>query len=474
MRMLLLGLRTTELFLRRMTRTTNRPRARRVVYAGLAGALIAASGLATWYVADAIRLAPLGAGLLLPVFVLAGYLASGPTVLVIEGARDKSGAFERALAAMPLRPREVQLLVWAPFLIALTTLSAAAFAPLASAFAASGLGWPAAIGYAAAVTAVGMGTAAVALLVTYAVLRGPRWMAVRTPTAMLVWLALTGVLVWATIRTLADGSPVLGWAILPQIVADAARVLPLAEWTLLGALAFFVVGFGGFLLVALGGGGRTSTAVRLGWGRPFEGSMFAAEAAHTGRVPVVVGNLLAAVILNIAIIAGLLALDPITRTALVPAAAAAILISAGVGARLPRSAHPPRPTPAQLIGADGDAWFMRQFGLGVIAFLIAATPVLALLPFASAEVAAVTGVTAIGVLAVNQIIGWTVVVPLDDPLGQLASGVLSAGAGAAVAVGVANAFPPFAVLVAASAVALLVASVCFGFLREGRRWRHSV
>jgi hypothetical protein len=125
------------------------------------------------------------------------------------------------------------------------------------------------------------------------------------------------------------------------------------------------------------------------------------------------------------------------------------------------------------MGASGGAWFIRQLVLGVAAFLICAAPAVALLPFAAVDEAPVIGLAAIGTLAVNHVIGWTIVVPLDNPLGQVAGGVVSAGGGATLAAAITNAFPGASISTAIFVFALFVASIYWSYFAERRRWRYS-
>ena len=462
---------TLDIFARRLLGSRGVSRHRRVVYSALVLVPCAASAFATLLFHRAIGSTGGATGIFLPVLTLGAFLVSGPPLLAAEGARDKSGAWEGVLGAMPLRRSEALLLTWSPLMIVAGALECLIVPPLVGGFTASGLAVGQSVVLACAVVGLGFGAAALSLAATYAVLRQARWTALRTPTTMLVWIVVCAVELWASIASVLDSAPRLGGLLLPRFVYAVAMGIQVPPLVPVASVIVLILS-----IVALGAAFATQrpdepVRVRITWGSGrFGRSPMVAEAVYAMRSPSLSGNLAACLVLNLALAVVFQRLGGAARGVLVVPLAVAVVISAGVGARLPRVLHPARRTFAQVIGMPLDGWVARQTALGFFFFAVCAAPVLVMWSAATWSQRTVIAVMFLGSLAISHLVCWLVVVPLDNAIGQIVTGLVNVAAGGLLYAVLGKLDAP---ATGAVALALLVSSLVVAHRSEARRWRYS-
>jgi hypothetical protein len=419
----------TDYYLRRLVGPRIPARARRPLFVLAIIVLGCVSLGGAWLISGSIRNGVGTTGILLPVIALFGFLIAGPVILAAEGVRDKSGAIERLLASLPLRSWEIRVIVWSPLVLSAILMEVLLVPPVFAAFAGSGLNAADSWSLTWSVIAGGVTAACLALEVAYGLLRGPRWAALRTPSAALIWMGIAVATTWASVQSIAfNGRPP---ELLPisVVVADSAAGESL-PWQLVAEISIvFAVSLALLLPVMSDRRGGEDRPVRVRWSGPVSGSRVIGEFLYAFRFEALVGNLIAAIVINVVMTIAFLQLDARTAATLLVPFCGFVCVSASVAARLPRPIYAVRRTPAQLLGVSLRGWVISQTGVGATCFALAAAPVVVYLIHSSPSQWA----TIVGLLLCSFGIGhmssWLVVTPLDNALAQLVAGLVTTVAG---------------------------------------------
>jgi hypothetical protein len=415
---------TTSVYLRRLTGTKDRRALRVPLYILGTVVAVALSGLTSDYLYLAIRSTASLAGLLTPLISIVGFVVSGSIVLGAEGARDKGGSLTAVLSSLPLRQVEVRLLAWSPLIGIVSFFELLLLPPLVAGFLGSGLAFGSAAMLAVDVAVIGFSSAATALEITYVLLRSQRWFALRTPTAMLFWIVIAAVEIWASIESMAHSVVSLPWLLLPQIAYSTANNEPVPLSVTLVALLVAAVLAAAFIPIVADGLTGKPSHVRILWEGRFSRSRLVGELVYAFRSPSLVGNLVAALLVNVAIAGAFQAVGATNRETILGPAAAAVCISAGVGARLARPLHPSRRTVAQMVGVGRTSWTLGQSAIGFFCYFILALPALAIVSAGSDSDRVHIALLLVTSFAIAHLSSWLIVVPLDNSLGQFLGGLI--------------------------------------------------
>ena len=398
------------------------------------GVVVAVGGLVTAAATAGLAVAAAGldetsARVLLPsIVLLSGYAVAGPLLLIGDSVRGgASGHATRALAGLPLSRRQLRLLEWAPA-ATVSLVGTAALVPPAVAMLIRTGGTPA--GSTLAICAVLASSDAAALVILAAVkltCRGPSWRSAHYPITLLLFGVATVLVVGAALRERHDLGLVV--ALLTPLVVNDVQVAGTAAagptgLVLAGSLA--VCAAAAAAIVASDDSRSASTVVAR-WRPSPRASWFVGELVHVARSGAVLANLVAAALLNTAIVAGL---HMLPREAAAALALPAVLLMAslsGTTARMCRGLYHRRWPEPQLSGASLTGWLGRLslvsltlFGLGLspavgaaILGALAGNPVMSTLRAAD--------VVVVLIIAAAVAVGLTWLLPSapDDPAGQV-------------------------------------------------------
>lgn len=470
--MTVLLLRTTDLLLRRLTHTANRPRWRVPIYLGLlAAGVIASAGLAIRNLQEMLALDPVSRSFAVVIAVAVGSVLAGPVVLTAELARDKSGQFRAALAALPLTRRSIHLLVWGPVLLLIALILVLLLPPTFATLLGAGLAPVDAALYACLSLALGAGSAALAVLVVSVLLAGPRWNIVRAPVCYLAWIALVVAQLLVTVDTLlGNDTPARHWLLLPDLVEQAGRGVSPSPATTVAIVAVSVAIAAGLLF---GVGDRVDVParrrVRLAWSGHHR---FAGELLYAVRDANTLTNLVSCVLLDVGALCLVLQLPDAALAQAVPLAMIVILLTAGIPARGVRGTFPSARTVQQTIGMRAGPWVAGQQGAGAVLFVVAGAPAILLPGIVWPQGALELLALALAILACATAFGWLIVVRNDNPLGQVLMTLAYLAAGSAIAGLVHDTTTRLPALGLALAIALGIAASALSLAAERARWRY--
>jgi hypothetical protein len=460
---------TLDLFLRRLTRTAGRPRLRTPIYATI---LVVGTGASAWFsyvgYRDAASASSTEASFAGLVALGVAFLTAGPVILLVDGARDRSGQFQRCVASLPLSSRRLAALAWFPPALFGAVVVGWLTPPTLLTLLGSGIAPAAALGFTLVPLALGGVSAFLALTVSSLVLPGARWDVVRPPVAYLLWVATVVVELLGCFEALeGHHDPATAWLLLPRVAVALATGTDLDPGTMAASAA--VVG-GVVLLAWLGSRGRVTTrrqgSVRREWrGR----SRLVGDLVYVLRDANMTANILSALVLCSVTAVLVNRLPPELQSGAFRAGATIICLCAAVPCRGIRGIHPVRPTAARLLRVGLVGWVIRHLVIATLLFLGLTLPLWFLPGIRGQHAVALAVAIALTALACSILVGSVFVVRADNSLGQVMGALVVITVGGAAEWVIGGLQP--ATSLALGAVAYVLAWV-FAIALERMRWTY--
>lgn len=445
--------------------------------AGIGLLVLAADAVAFWLAARPLEGGGIAAQLAAPAGVVLGAAAGGSIVLLVEAAREQPGGAAGVPRTLPLSRLQFVLVDSAPGVLLTLALALAAIPPTAGVLAAAGLELASAFALASCAVSLGVAAATVVVVAATVLMPGPRWLAVRLPTAMLGAGGLLVAGVAQLVAEVADGRRgILGeLLVLPGLIRAALAAEPPAAGMLVGtALAALLAVVVLAPLASARGWGTRTAVVRVSWrGRGAIGQV-QAELLYALRSPLVIANGVSVLLLLGAAVFGVLVVDARVAEALLGLLVVVGCALAGSVVRLLRGLLPVVRTPQQLVGYGVGSFVASQLAVAVVLLALLLTPLLLLGIRPPADAAGLALDVATGALvafAIAVLVSWAI--PLEAATGaaQALAAFLTSVATVSVLAMTIQLPEPVAPagLVAAGGAAVLAALAAAQL--EARRWR---
>jgi hypothetical protein len=460
---------TLDLFLRRLTRTAGRPRLRAPIYATI---LVVGTGASAWFsyvgYRDAASALPTEASFSGLVALGVAFLTAGPIILLVDGARDRSGQFQRCVASLPLSSRRLAALAWFPPALFGAVVVGWLTPPTLLTLLGSGVAPAAALGFTLVPLALGAVSALLALSVSSLVLRGARWDVARPPVAYLLWVATVVVELMGCLEALEGRhDPATAWLLLPRVALALATGTEIDP----GTIAISAAVLGGVVLLAwLGSRGRNETQRQRSVRREWRGrSRLVGDLVYVLRDANMTANILSALVLCSVTAVLLNRLPPELQSGAFRAGATIICLCAAVPCRGIRGIHPVRPTAARLLRVSVVGWVVRHTVIATLLFLGLALPLWLLPGPRNRHTVALAVAIALTALACSILVGSVFVVRADNSLGQVMGALMLITIGGAAEWAIGGLDPVAALTLASAAYAL---ACVFAIVLERARWTY--